>query len=232
MSIHQISSIVVIACAVFQHLLEELIPHELTNQITFLDYGLHLVSLKLKKSIQDAIDSIEEPSLIILGYGLCGNGLDGIRANKHTILVPRADDCIAILLGSYKQYKEEFSKNPGTYYLTKGWLESGSDPLKEYQDLLKRYDRITAEWIMDQQYRNYRRIALIAHTVEDLEKYRARSLEVAKYCEQWGMQYEEILGSDSYLKMLVKTTESLNEPQEEIIVIPPGGEIDQKQFLR
>jgi len=63
---------------------------------------------------------------------LCGNGLNGIRAGQHILLIPRADDCIAILLGSYQVYKQEFQSAPGTYYLSKGWLESGSNPLSEY----------------------------------------------------------------------------------------------------
>lgn len=224
--------IVVIACEVFQHLFEKYINEEDLNQIAFLDYGLHQVPANLTDSLQKSIDSVEEPSLIILGYGLCGNGLNGIRANNHTLLIPRADDCIAILLGSYEAYKKEFSTNPGTYYLTKGWLESGSDPLREYQGIVEKYDPETAEWIMDQQYQNYKRLVFVAHTEEDFEKYRPRALEVAQYCEQWNMRYEEILGSDLFIRKLVGSLESLHEPNEDILVIPPGGEIQQGQFIR
>ena len=133
--------IAIISCAVFQHLLEEMLPEGLDTEIVFLDYGLHLIPKNLKATVQKTIDSVSQPSLIVLGYGLCGNGLNGIEAGPHTLLVPRADDCISILMGSYDAYLKEFNGNPGTYYLTKGWLESGSDPLKEYHNMVEKYDR-------------------------------------------------------------------------------------------
>jgi hypothetical protein len=224
--------IVVVACKVFQGLLDRFLPADLSDRVTFLDYGLHENPNKLTEAIQEQIDGIQEPSLILLGYGLCGNGLQDIRSGQHTLLIPRADDCIAILLGSYQVYLREFNSNPGTYYLTKGWLESGSDPLKEYHEMVEKYGAETAEWIMDQQYRHYKRLVLVAHTQEDLEAYRPRALEVAEYCRRWGMEYEEILGSDSYVRSLVEVAGALTESNEEFLVIAPGEVIQQTQFFR
>lgn len=224
--------VVVIACKVFESLLEYHLPADLADQVTFLDYGLHQYPKKLAKAVQEQINSIEEPSRIMLGYGLCGNGLKGIQAGPHTLLIPRADDCIAILLGSYQAYMTEFNGHPGTYYLTKGWLESGSDPLKQHDETVEKYGAETGEWIMDQQYMNYKRLVLVAHTQEDLEAYRPRALEVAKYCERWGMEYEEVLGSDTYIRELVSTISTLSESNDEFLVIAPGEVIEQTQFFR
>jgi hypothetical protein len=93
---------------------------------------------------------VKEPSLIVLGYGLCGNGARGVKSRRHTLLIPRTDDCIAILLGSRRAYRREFNAVPGTYYLSKGWLESGSHPLSEYEEYAERYGREEAKWILDQ----------------------------------------------------------------------------------
>ena len=128
----------VIACQVFQDLIERYLPTGIVKQLTFLDYGLHSIPKKLSQALQEVIDQIDEPSLVVLGYGLCGNGLDSIKARSHTLLIPRADDCIAIFLGSRQAYKREFNSNPGTYYLTKGWLESGSNPLREYRNYVEK----------------------------------------------------------------------------------------------
>jgi len=224
--------VVVIACKVFQDLLEHFLPPDMADQVTFLDYGLHEFPIKLSSTVQEQIDGIQEPSRILLGYGLCGNGLQGIRAGRHTLFMPRADDCIAILLGSYQAYLREFSENPGTYYLTKGWLESGSDPLREYHQAVEKYGAENAEWLMDQQYRHYKRLVFVAHTPEDLETYRPRALEVAEYCKRWGMKYGEVLGSEAYIRDLVKAVSTLSESDEQFLVIPPGGSIEQSQFLR
>ena len=161
--------VVVVTCKVLAAALERVLPaaaagsgQSLVGEIKFLEYGLHRVPVKLTDAVQEALDEIGEPSLVILGYGLCGNGLRGIRAGQHTLLIPRADDCIAILLGSYKAYIREFRTVPGTYYLTKGWLESGSHPLKEYHEYVGKYGPETTMWLLDQQYQHYERIALVA----------------------------------------------------------------------
>lgn len=224
--------VVVIACKVFQCMLAERMPPDLAEQVTFMDYGLHRVPSNLTWAVQEVIDGIERPSLVVLGYGLCGNGLDGIKAGPHTLLVPRADDCIAILLGSYKKYIQEFEAHPGTYYLTKGWLESGSNPLQEYQEYREKYGEESAAWIMDQQYQHYERLVFVAHDQEDLEKYRPQALEVAQYCERWGMRYEEMLGSDVFVRRLLEVAGELDKTDEEFVVIPPGGQIRQAQFIR
>ena len=224
--------VVFLACQVFQHLLESNLPPDMTSAITFLDYGLHSVPRNLKARLQELIDGIGVPSLVVLGYGLCGNGMDGIHSGKHILLIPRADDCIAILLGSYGAYREEFDTSPGTYYLSKGWLESGSNPLSEYQSYLERYGQEQSEWIMDVQYRNYKRLAFVAHNQEDLEKYRLQAEEVARFCQRWGMSYEEILGSEDYIKRLVEVAASLDKTSEDFIVVPPGNELTQSQFIR
>ena len=224
--------VVVIACKVFQDLLEHFLPPDMADQLSFLEYGLHEFPKQLSKAVQEQIDGVQEPSRILLGYGLCGNGLQGIRAGRHTLFMPRADDCIAILLGSYQAYLREFSENPGTYYLTKGWLESGSDPLREYHQAVEKYGEEDGAWVMDQQYMHYKRLVFVAHTREDLEAYRPRALKVAEYCKRWGMEYEEVLGSDAYIRDLVKAVGTLSESDEQFLVIPPGGSIEQSQFLR
>jgi hypothetical protein len=96
--------IVVVACQVFQDLFVRFATLSEVQKFIFLDYGLHCVPRKLNQVVQETVDSLVEPSLIVLGYGLCGNGLHGIRAGKHTLLISRSDDCVAILLGSYARY--------------------------------------------------------------------------------------------------------------------------------
>lgn len=232
--------IVIIACQVLQDLLTQLLPQELAHDVIFMDYGLHRVPSKMTGTLQETINAIADPSLIVLGYGLCGNGLRGIRAGQHTLLVPRADDCIALLLGSYQAYMREFQAVPGTYYLSKGWLESGSHPLLEYEEYVPRYGADEAMWLMDQQYQHYERLVLVAHSQSDLEAYRAQAQKIARFCERWGMRYEEILGSDKYVRRLVElllnlaggSAATMEPVNGDFLVVPPGGEIHQEQFMR
>ena len=224
--------VVVSACKVFQNFIEAYLPDGLAGEITFLDYGLHAVPRNLKSALQEQIDRVGEPSLIVLGYGLCGNGLHGIKAGPHTLLVPRTDDCIAILLGSYTAYQREFTDTPGTYYLSKGWLESGTNPLAEYRKYVEKYGEKQAQWLMDTQYRHYKRLALVVQNAADREKYRPAALEVAAYCERWGLRYEEILGSDAMLLRLIEIAAGLAQADDDFLVVPPGGALTQGMFFR
>jgi hypothetical protein len=233
--------IVILACRVFQHWVEQFLPPGWTEYLTFFDYGLHALPKNLRQTIQQAIDSIEQPSLIVLGYGLCGNGLDSINAGKHYLLIPRTDDCIAMLLGSYKAYRHEISTEPGTYYLSKGWLEAGTNPLSESQALEKKYGDETAAWLMDTQYHHYRRLVMLACNQQELEAYRPKALEVADFCYRWGMRYEEMLGSDEYVQRLVALAVSLKHAEElpsdeagrgDFLIIPPSDVLTQDLFAR
>jgi hypothetical protein len=224
--------VVIIACKVLQSLLQELAPAEVAQNAVFMDYGLHRQPGKMTRELQEKIDGIEAPSLILLGYGLCGKGLAGIKSGRHTLKIPRVDDCIAVLLGSRQAYRREFNAVPGTYYLSKGWLESGSHPLKEYEEYSEKYGREKSAWIMDQQYKHYKRLALVGHSQSDLESCRPQAQEVARYCRQWDMRYEELLGSDEYVRRLVDVSDVSDNTDKDFVIIPPGGEIRLEQFIR
>ena len=218
--------VIFLACKVF----EGLIPPRNNVTYKYLDYGLHSIPNQLKDTLQKEINHIEEPSLIVFGYGLCGNGLDQIEAGKHTLIIPKADDCVTIFMGSRSRYLSQHNDNPGTYYLTKGWFEVGSDPLAEYENLVEKYDKETAEWLMDKLYTNYSRLLFVAQEQEDFITYRSRALEVAEYCEQFGMVYEEYLGSREFIDDLTETLTRQENWTSNFIVVPPGGVTSQEMF--
>jgi hypothetical protein len=224
--------LVIIACRVLQSLMEPRLKAAGTPA-TFMEYGFHRTPQLMTPALQQELDRLPEPSRVIVGYGLCGNGLAGLKAGAHTLVVPRTDDCIAMLLGSYQRYLEEFAAEPGTYYLTKGWLESGSHPLKEHQELLEKYDAETADWILDEQYRNYRRLVLVAPTEAELAAYRPAAKAVADFCaERWGFRYEERLGATELIDRLLEHGPDLAASDDDYLIIPPGGEIKPEMFWR
>jgi len=224
--------VVVLACRVLEDMFEPLLPAGFASQVKFMDYGLHRMPQRMNQALQTELDKIEQPSLVVLGYALCGNGLNNIHAGHHTLLIPRTDDCIALLLGSYEAYRREFQSAPGTYYLSKGWLESGSHPLKEYEEIKAKYGEEEAKWIMDMQYRNYKRLCLVAHNRCDLERYRSQAQAVARFCEQWNFTYKEIMGSDAYVRRLIDLATDLSKADGDFIVVPPRGKITQDLFRR
>jgi hypothetical protein len=93
--------------------------------VSFLEKALHNIgSENMFKYLQKEIDKIDcsRFDAILLGYGLCNNGVLGLTASIP-IVIPKAHDCITLFLGSKERYKSYFDKNPGAYYHTSGWLE-------------------------------------------------------------------------------------------------------------
>ena len=218
-----ISRTLVMACAT---VIEEMLPHlpdGMDHQV--FDFGLHVNPDKLRNTLQAAIDAVSgKYDTIILGYGLCSQAVIGIKANGCRLVCPRVDDCITIFLGSRVAYNTQCRAEPGTYYLTKGWIEVGDTPFAEYDRFLQRYGKERAERIFKLMLGNYKRLALINTGQYELENYREYARRTA---ERFGLRYEEIEGSDA----LVKKT--LFGPwDDEFVVLEPGEIFTLEQFFR
>jgi hypothetical protein len=223
--------VVLLACAVMRDLVE---PHldDAAIETIYMDFGLHETPKRMAPALQEQLDAIEEPSLVLVGYGLCGTGLVGLEAGRHTLVIPRTHDCIAILLGSHQEYMRTIGETPGTYYLTKGWLEAGTDPLSEYESYVERYGAKTADSVMDTMYHNYTQLCLVAHSEAGLAENRARAQAVAAFCkERWGMEYRERVGSEALIAKLLSAPRQLDRLGDEFVVIAPGGRVELNQFF-
>jgi len=213
----------VIACATVIEEMLPLLPPDV-GHLT-LDFGLHIDPEKLRHALQEAIDtSSNEADTIILGYGLCSKGVLGIRATDCTLVVPRVDDCIAIFLGSYSAYRKQSRSEPGTYYLTKGWIEVGDTPFAEYERMVVSRGPELAERLTRLMFKNYKRLALINTGQYELERYRNYTRHTA---ERFGLRYEEIEGSTVLVEKMID-----GPWDDEFIVVPPGQVIQFEHFFR
>jgi hypothetical protein len=222
---------VVIACRVMQELLGAMLPRELP--VTYLDITLHNTPKKLAAALQQEIDAVGEPSTIIVGYGLCGNGLVGVKARTHTLVIPRTHDCVAIFLGSHQRYVQRFFANPNTYYLTRGWLEAKDEPLQDYLDYVRDYDEETADYLVEMKYRHYRKLCMVGFNRQELDECRPMAMRVADFCgKRWNMEYEEVIGSTALLEALVRAPADIENAGSEFVVVPPQGQIEAAMFMR
>ena len=150
----------VLACATVIEEMQSLMPPLMQYEV--LDFGLHVNPKLLRKKLQEAIDrSAPSVEVIILGYGLCSQAVVGLRTELCSLVIPRADDCIALFLGSTTAYRNQLRAVPGTYYLTKGWIKAGDTPFNEYARLEQVYGAGRAQEILHQIFKNYSRLALI-----------------------------------------------------------------------
>jgi len=212
-----------IACAA---VIEEMLP-SMPPRMNYevLDFGLHTNPKSLKRALQNAINSsAPDIETILLGYGLCSQAVVGLRSGSRTLIIPRVDDCIAVFLGSAAEYQKQYSSVPGTYYLTKGWMEFGDTPFSEYDILVKRYGEQIAQRIINQILKNYTRLAFINTGNNKLEHYRERARSMA---EQFSLRYEEIQGSDAIIKKML-----YGPWDDKFIIIPHGKTISFFDFRK
>jgi len=214
---------IIIACpTVLEDVQAFLVPEVQTRA---LDFGLHTNPEKLQKTLQSSIDEAEADfETIILGYGMCANGVIGLKAQKSTLIVPRVSDCIALFFGSAEAYALETQKESGTFYLTHGWIKVGGTPLDEYKRMVEQYGRKQADRIIGIMFRKYKRLGYILTGSNDQGKYQSSARKIA---QEFDLRYEEIRGSTHLIQKMIQG------PWEDgFIVCPPGQAIEFNDFYR
>jgi hypothetical protein len=215
---------VIIACRVVKVELDEMRAENPDIEIVYLDQALHRTPGKMAALIQEQIDKVSGyAEQIVLGYGLCSNGIVGVRAGMQGLIVPQAHDCIALLMGSCSAYSSAFFERPGTYYLSRGWLAERKDPLGITEgEYTERVGRESAIWVMEEELKHYTHITLIRFGSIEADLI-GRSRENAKF---FGKQYSEIVGSPEYLRKI------LEGPYDDgFFFIPPGETISRELWF-
>ena len=115
-----------IICEVFTREIEDILPrwpHQVDLEIVTM--GLHDLGASMTPRLQERIDAVDTAGYdaIVLGYALCGRGTEGLRAGRTPLVLPRAHDCIGVLMGSREKHQAYFENHPDVYYCSRGWIE-------------------------------------------------------------------------------------------------------------
>jgi len=125
-----------IACQVLTRELEVVLSRSSSPvDAEVLTMGLHDLGAGMRSYLQQRIDASDGSGYdaLLLGYGLCGRGAEGLRAGKTQLVLPRAHDCIGILMGDHRNHRKYFESHPGVYYRSPGWIEFQTPDLEWLQ---------------------------------------------------------------------------------------------------
>lgn len=218
---------VVIACSV--------IEAELTHFARGLDHivgiewmpqGLHNEPDRLRRDLQAAIDRVEAetgPEAIVLGYGLCSRGTEGVRTTRARLVVARAHDCITLLLGCRKRYAEYVRRAPGTYWYSPGWNKHHLPPGPERHRRLReayveKYGEDNADYLMETEqhwFSTYDRATWVDLGPGATEE----ELAFTQACAQWlGWEFDAQKGDPDLIRALL----SGDWDEERFLVLEPG----------
>ncbi|MHB9027603.1 MAG: DUF1638 domain-containing protein [Candidatus Latescibacterota bacterium] len=190
----------------------------------FLKQGLHNTPELLRKSLQEAIDSVpEEYTAALIGYGLCCNGIEGIVARDKRLVFMRGHDCITFLLGSRECYREHAERLPGTYWYSPGWIETGFTPGEEsferlFREYTEKYGEDNARYLIDMEregLRRYTTAAFVDLGFSDTFQQRAYT----ERCAGWlGLNLECVSGDPKLIRDFIDGRWNTDD----FLVVAPG----------
>ena len=186
-------------------------------EVVWMASGLHETPKKLKLALQEALDTHRGYRRALMAYGSCGLALAGIQSRDMTLVVPRVDDCISLLLGSSER-RRSLQKEPGTYFLTEGWLKGERSIWREYEAILAKYGEDTGRYLIDKIYGGYTTLAMLDTGCYDLPR---AEREAKRIAEALRKGYTVLPATIGYLKKL------LTGPwdQTSFLTVAPGGTI-------
>jgi hypothetical protein len=211
-------------------------PHEI--ELETLTMGLHDLGAAMRPHLQERIDAADGEGFdaILLGYALCGKGTEGLRAGKTPLVLPRAHDCIGLLMGSRHRYLRYFETHPGVYYRSPGWIEfqtpgqtlEPASPTgnklgerRTLEELIAQYGEENGAYLFEQfgAFRNhYSGLTYISTGVDGEEEFRGLARTEAEK-QKWA--FEEFPGSLTLLERLVNGDWSA----EDFLIVPAGAAI-------
>ncbi len=236
-----------IACQVFTREFEHILarsPH--TVDLELIPMGLHSLGVEMRPHLQELIDRIDltDPlryDAILLGYALCGRGTEGLRARQTQLIMPRAHDCIGVLMGDRDLYQAYFQDHPGVYYRSPGWVEFQTPDLKlepafpsqkssfgeqtTLEEFIAKYGEENGRYLYDQFSsfrRHYSGLTYISTGIPSDDSCRGQArAEAAK--EGWA--FEEVQGSLALLDRLVNGPWDAADFLTDFLIVPPGATI-------
>ena len=205
--------------------------------VEFLPKGLHDEgAAAMRKKLQEAVDRVDPAvhEAVLMGYGLCGNGLAGLTARTLPVVVPRAHDCITLFFGDKERYLHYFQENPGVYFSTTGWIERGerlgdlSQPGVQrlamgmsHEEMVARYGEENAEFLeqeIGKFKKQYRKYTFIEMGTEPDGRFEQRTRERAI---ERGWKFEKVAGDMSLIEGLVNGSWD----DQRYLVVQPGWRV-------
>ena len=132
-----------IGCSVLSKEISQLLLEtDAVVDLRFLPAGLHEQPQVLNRLVRAELEQVEKIAAagagslwktgnydaVLIGFGLCNQAVIGLQAKRFPLVIPRAHDCIQLLLGSKERYLRCSLNNPDNYWYSAGWIERLSPP--------------------------------------------------------------------------------------------------------
>ena len=165
------------------------------------------------------------PQKIILGYGLCSNGIVGVKSRQHTLVIPRVHDCLDLFLGFVGKGVSRGNGSTRDYYLTPGTLLNQKDPYSIMTlEYTPKMGEKMAQWGMKEELKHYTRFILITTPRSDMDEIRHKALQNTEF---FGMELIEKYSNMTFLSQILYGPHN----SKNFLRLPPGDVIAQEMFI-
>ena len=192
-------------------------------EIWWQERGHHNDPDKLREVVQAEIDRAEKEGadLIMLAYGLCGNGAVGWHTDKAKLVIPRFDDCVNMMLCTGCRDRRNYLK-AGHMYLTGGWSRDEGALLDMFESYLSKYGKRKADKLMKLMLASYSSVTVIDTGCFEMEPV----VEYADQCaERFALKRNIVPGGNEPLRKLIT-----GEWDEDMIIKEPGSSVTEEEF--
>ena len=181
---------------------------------------------KLRTELQEKLSEAEGSyQAVLLGYGLCGNGVLGLSC-PIPLVIPRAHDCISLLLGSRQRHEDFTLQHPGCYFFSPGWIDESKFPGRDNDRLLleeytAKYGPDNADYLLEVERgwrKHYRKAVFIDWNLPGKERYIRITRDSAAYL---GWEYDEIAGDPALLQRFLNG----DWDNDDFFILQPGQPI-------
>ena len=218
---------IILACETIKdELMEAMANVREETPVIWIESGLHDKPCELGRTIQQEIEALAPGifDMVVLGFGFCGNAVTGLVSDDFKLVIPRAEDCISLLLnGAGNTAAEEDFSAGRTYYLTEGWLQNERNIWREYQHAVRRFGLKRADGMFHRMLKHYDNLALIDTGAFSIDEVYRRVQAIA---ERLNFEPRLIEGSTRYFRRLVTGPYTA----EDFVVLPPGEEVTYKRL--
>ena len=177
----------------------------------------------LRSMIEEAMGKIpEEADTLLIAMGACGNCWEGLQW-RGTMVIPRMDDCVTILLHEDDKWYPNLKK-PGHYYQ----IDEENDhflPTNMYRKTVEKYGERRAKRIYGIMFESYTDMEIIDTGVFDChtEEYVAK---IQKEADFVNVPLGYVKGSNLIMEKLVS-----GNWDDQFIIFSPGEPMEGRKFL-
>jgi len=176
---------------------------------------LHLTPEKLNAYLCDFIPRLQNVDYLLLPMGRCGNGTTGVPSCNTTLVLPKCDDCISLLLSRESLATEARPKY--AYFFTDSWLENKRSFIKEYEYTVQKYGPGMGKSLMKSIYRHYQYFIYANTGFGDFE---STAVQVDALAKAVDVQVREIDAPCGVLRKMLRL-----DFDGDFLFVPPGEKV-------